>query len=54
MTAPARSMNIAWWHRFSAPTGHHDAAFTHKTYVHADDEDLKTGTKALAKIYKIN
>jgi integrase len=34
--------------------GHHDAAFTHKTYVHADDEDLKTGTKALAKIYKIN
>jgi integrase len=34
--------------------GHHDAAFTHKTYVHADDEDLKTGAKALARIYKIS
>lgn len=34
--------------------GHHDAAFTHRTYVHADNEDLKTGTKALARIYKIS
>lgn len=34
--------------------GHHDAAFTMRTYVHADDEDLKTGTEALANIYKIS
>jgi len=25
-----------------------------RTYVHADDEDLKTGTEALANIYKIS
>jgi integrase len=34
--------------------GHYDSAFTQKTYVHADDEDLKRGTRTLRKIYKIN
>jgi hypothetical protein len=34
-------------------TGHYDAAFTMRTYVHASDEDLKQGTKTLAKIHKI-
>jgi len=33
--------------------GHYDAAFTMKTYVHASDEDLKEGGKALAKLHKI-
>lgn len=33
--------------------GHYDSAFTQKTYVHAGDEDLKTGAEQLAKIYKI-
>ena len=33
--------------------GHYDAAFTMKTYVHASDEDLKQGTKTLARIHKI-
>ncbi|SDC74051.1 tyrosine-type recombinase/integrase [Actinokineospora iranica] len=32
--------------------GHYDTAFTYSTYVHADDEDLKTGTDALGRIYK--
>ncbi len=34
--------------------GHYDAAFTMRTYVHASDEDLKEGTKALAKLHKIS
>lgn len=33
--------------------GHYDAAFTMKTYVHANDDDLKQGAKSLAKIHKI-
>ncbi len=33
--------------------GHYDAAFTMRTYVHASDEDLKEGTKTLAKLHKI-
>jgi integrase len=33
--------------------GHYDAAFTMRTYVHASDEDLKEGTRTLAKIHKI-
>jgi integrase len=34
--------------------GHYDAAFTMRTYVHAcDDDDLKQGSQALAKIHKI-
>ena len=33
--------------------GHYDTAFTYSTYVHADDEDLQTGTDALGKLYKI-
>jgi Phage integrase family len=33
--------------------GHYDSAFTMKTYVHASDDDLKQGTKTLAKIHKI-
>lgn len=32
---------------------HYDTAFTYSTYVHADDEDLRTGTDALAKLYQI-
>ncbi|WP_436493189.1 tyrosine-type recombinase/integrase [Actinokineospora sp. HUAS TT18] len=31
--------------------GHYDTAFTYSTYVHANDEDLKTGTDALGKLY---
>ena len=34
--------------------GHYDSAFTQKTYVHASDEDLRTGSDALARIYKIS
>jgi hypothetical protein len=37
--------------RFGA--GHHDSAFTQKTYVHASDEDLQRGQAALARIHKI-
>jgi integrase len=33
--------------------GHYDPAFTQKTYVHANDEDLQRGRTALAKIHKI-
>jgi integrase len=33
--------------------GHYDAAFTMRTYVHASDEDLKKGTRTLARIQKI-
>jgi len=33
--------------------GHHDSAFTQKTYVHASEEDLQRGQAALAKIHKI-
>ena len=33
--------------------GHYDAAFTMRTYVHASDDDLKKGTRTLAKIQKI-
>jgi integrase len=33
--------------------GHYDAAFTMKTYVHARDEDLKSGARTLARIHKI-
>jgi integrase len=33
--------------------GHFDASFTMKTYVHASDEDLKQGTRTLARIHKI-
>lgn len=29
------------------------AAFTMRTYVHASDDDLKEGTKTLAKLHKI-
>jgi integrase len=33
--------------------GHFDSAFTQKTYVHAQDEDLAQGAEKLATIYKI-
>jgi integrase len=33
--------------------GHYDAAFTMRTYVHASDDDLRQGTRALARIHKI-
>jgi integrase len=33
--------------------GHYDSAFTQKTFVHASDDDLKQGRKALARIHKI-
>jgi integrase len=33
--------------------GHHDSSFTQKTYVHASDDDLKQGRRALARIHKI-
>jgi integrase len=33
--------------------GHYDSAFTMKTYVHADDDDLKQGRRALAAIHRI-
>ena len=32
---------------------HYEAAFTMKTYVHGNDDDLKQGRQALAKIHKI-
>jgi integrase len=34
--------------------GHYDSAFTYSTYVHASGEDLRAGTNALGKLYKIN
>jgi hypothetical protein len=33
--------------------GHFDSAFTQKTYVHANEEDLTQGAEKLATIYKI-
>jgi integrase len=33
--------------------GHYDTAFTYSTYVHASDEDLRTGTEALGRIYTL-
>lgn len=33
--------------------GHHDSAFTMKTYVHANDEDLELGAEQLAQLYKL-
>jgi integrase len=33
--------------------GHYDSAFTQKTYVHATEEDLQRGAKALGKLHKI-
>ena len=33
--------------------GHYDAAFTMRTYVHASDEDLREGTRTLARLHKI-
>ena len=33
--------------------GHHDSAFTQKTYVLASEEDLHRGQAALARIHKI-
>lgn len=33
--------------------GHYDSAFTQKTYVHANDDDLERGRTALARIHKI-
>jgi integrase len=33
--------------------GHYDTAFIYSTYVHASDDDLRTGTDALGKVYKI-
>jgi integrase len=33
--------------------GHYDTAFTYSTNVHARHEDLRAGTDALDRIYKI-
>ena len=33
--------------------GHYDAAFTQRTYLHASDDDLEQGRRALARIHKI-
>ena len=33
--------------------GHYDSAFSQKTYVHANEEDLQRGQAALARIHKI-
>jgi integrase len=33
--------------------GHYDAAFTQRAYVHASDDDLEQGRRALARIHKI-
>ncbi|MDA8321313.1 MAG: tyrosine-type recombinase/integrase [Actinomycetota bacterium] len=33
--------------------GHYDSSFTQKTYVHASDDDLRRGRRALAQIHKI-
>ncbi|MQB02329.1 MAG: tyrosine-type recombinase/integrase, partial [Actinobacteria bacterium] len=33
--------------------GHHDAAFTMRTYVHASDDDLEQGTRKLADLYRL-
>ena len=32
---------------------HYDAAFTQRTYVHANDLDLEQGHRARARIHKI-
>lgn len=32
--------------------GHHDAAFTMRTYVHASADDLETGAETLAELYR--
>jgi hypothetical protein len=31
--------------------GHYDTAFTYSTYVHASDDDLKTGTDAAVQAF---
>jgi len=33
--------------------GHYDPGFTQRTYVHASDDDLDQGRRALARIHKI-
>ena len=33
--------------------GHYDSSFMMKIYVHASDEDLKQGRRALTKIHHI-
>ena len=33
--------------------GHCDAAFTQRTYVHANEDDLEQGRRAIARIHKI-
>jgi integrase len=33
--------------------GRYDAAFTQRTYVHASDDDLEQGRRAIARIHKI-
>jgi hypothetical protein len=33
--------------------GHYDAAFTQRTYMHASDDDLEQGRRAIARIHKI-
>jgi len=33
--------------------GHYDGAFTMRCYVHASDDDLRQGTRTLARIHKI-
>jgi len=33
--------------------GHYDSSFTQRTYVHASEDDLKRGRRALARIHKI-
>ena len=37
----------------SKRAGHYDAAFTQRTYVHASNDDLEQGRKALARIHRI-
>ena len=46
-TACGAALIISKW------AGHYDSAFTQKTYVHASDQDLDQGRKALARIHKI-
>jgi integrase len=33
--------------------GHYDSSFTMKTHVHANDDDLKQGSQALAQIHRV-
>jgi integrase len=33
--------------------GHYDSSFTMKTYVHASDDDLMRGRRALAAIHRV-